>query len=256
MTSNFPLYYNGAITSDNPQNIAREGSMNTSKNNLSDTIISELEKLIFSLKPGDRLPTEKELSERFGVGRSTIRESMTVFVAQKLVIRRNDGTFVADNTDGYLVDPLNLIINMRIGNIDDLKELREMLELNLIRLATERATPEDIHHLEHLDWMLREPGLSREEQRDRDIAFHRAIADATGNTIAAELLSALRSVIAKNLEEPSSSPVTWLTTPGRNYHQEFINCIRNHDSESAYQCMKDYFSEIHKSYISGSNAPI
>lgn len=222
--------------------------MSNAKGNLSDFVIAELEKMILALKPGDRLPTEKELAERFNVGRSTIRESMTVFVAQKMVVKRNEGTFVADNSKDYLINPLNLIINMEIGNIDDLKELREMLELSLVRLAAERATEEDILALEKADWLHREPGLSRKERRDRDIAFHRAIADATGNSVAGELLSALRTVIANRWEDSLPLTAARVSDSERNYHEEIIASLRRHDPDAAYGCLEAYFNEIHRLY--------
>ena len=228
--------------------------MATAKVNLSDFVIAELEKMILALKPGDRLPTEKELAERFNVGRSTIRESMTVFVAQKMVVKRNEGTFVADNSKDYLINPLNLIINMEIGNIDDLKELREMLELNLVRLAAERASVEDIRALERADWMHREPGLSKKEMQERDIAFHRAIADATGNTVAGELVSALRTVIANRVEDRLPPSAFWTLDKERDFHRELVTCIRDHDPEKGQRCMEDYFAEIHSKYPAGQNS--
>lgn len=86
---------------------------NGSRVNLSDTVVEKLEAMISTMKPGERLPTEKELSERFSVGRSTIRESMKVLSARRMVVRRNEGTFVGDAVKGCLVDPLKLIINMQ-----------------------------------------------------------------------------------------------------------------------------------------------
>ena len=151
-----------------------------------------------------------------------------------------------DNSKDYLINPLNLIINMEIGNIDDLKELREMLELSLVRLAAERATEEDILALEKADWLHREPGLSRKERRDRDIAFHRAIADATGNSVAGELLSALRTVIANRWEDSLPLTAARVSDSERNYHEEIIASLRRHDPDAAYGCLEAYFNEIHR----------
>lgn len=223
--------------------------MQQAKNTLSDSVHSKLEKLILSMNPGDRLPTEKELGERFEVGRSTIRECMAIFVARKMVIRRNEGTFVADSTKDFLLDPLNLIIDLEIGDLNDLMELRELLEMNTIRLAALRATDEDIQKLEHLDWMMREPGLARSESDKRDIEFHRAIASSTGNTVLAELVSALRTVIAQNTQSTSPVPQEWIRK-SLHLRQEMIDSIRCHDADAAYRCMETYFEEIHHDRIS------
>ena len=108
---------------------------------LSDNVLKQLENLIVKeLKPGEKLPTEAQLSETFSVSRSTIRESMKVLSAKGLVVRKNQGTFVSEKVNKCLIDPLDLLINMKIGNVRDLLELREMLELQTIRVAAERIS--------------------------------------------------------------------------------------------------------------------
>ena len=92
---------------------------------LSDTVMKELEAIILNMKPGDKLPTEMELAERFSVGRSTIRECMKVFSARKMIVRRNEGTFVSSQVKECLVDPLNILVSMDIGNLTELIELAE-----------------------------------------------------------------------------------------------------------------------------------
>ena len=100
----------------------------SSKGCLTDTVIQKLENMIAGMKPGDRLPTESALAEQFAVGRSTIRESLKVLSYGKRIVRTNEGTFVAESTSDHLVDPLNFIVNMDVGNVLELIELREMLE--------------------------------------------------------------------------------------------------------------------------------
>ena len=206
-------------------------------------MIENLEEIISSMNPGDRMPTEKELSEQFNVGRSTIRESMKVFAARKILRRTNEGTFVADNVVDCLVEPLSLIVSMQISDINNLVELREILELSAIRIAARQAADEDILELEIAQWKMTEPGLLYEESQRRDIAFHNAIARATGNTMIVELLNALRTVIAKNVEDTKYKQE--LTKLERDYHQDMIEAIRAHDEERAVKCMQDYFESIH-----------
>ena len=128
---------------------------------LVDNVLRELESMITGqLNPGDKLPTEMELAERFAVGRSTIRESMTALVAKKLVTRTNEGTFVSEHVNECLVDPLNILIDMEFGKIKDLIQLREILELGTIRLAAEYADENVIQNLERLEWQMKEPGIN------------------------------------------------------------------------------------------------
>ena len=154
---------------------------------LVDNILRELENMITGqMNPGDKLPTEMELSELFGVGRSTIRESMTALVAKKLVTRTNEGTFVSEHVNECLVDPLNVLIDMEVGKVKDLMQLREILELGTIRLAAENADENTILILERLDWQMNEPGITAEVMQRRDIEFHSEIARASGNVVKSE----------------------------------------------------------------------
>ena len=208
--------------------------------NLSDSIMTEVEKLITgNLKPGDRVPTEKELAEHFSVGRSTIRESMKALSAKGLVVRRNEGTFVSHTLGECLIDPLNLLINMEFGNVEDLINLRELLELGAIKMAAEKATETTIRELERINWQMQEPDASALLLQEKDIEFHNAIAKATGNAVLAQLINATRQVVAKNLEDPEVSRVTIKDSSA--VHAQLIAAIREHDPDQAYHTMEKYF---------------
>lgn len=207
---------------------------------LSDNVLIELENMITSgLRPGDKVPTEKELSELFGVGRSTIRESMKALVAKGLIVRTTEGTFVSDHVEKCLVDPLNLMVNMEFGKVRDLLELREIVELGAIRIAAEKIDDSAIAELKRINWQLQEPGAGPEALQDRDIQFHNVIAGATGNKVLAEFLNAIRRVIADHVED--------IQVPQQNIegacckHQNIINALEAHDPQRAHAAMKDYF---------------
>lgn len=210
---------------------------------LVDNVLRELENMITGqMNPGDKLPTEMELSERFAVGRSTIRESMTALVAKKLVIRTNEGTFVSEHVNECLVDPLNVLIDMEVGKVKDLMQLREILELGTIRLAAENADEGTILNLERLDWQMNEPGITADMMQRRDIEFHSEIAKASGNVVLMELLNALREVIAANVE--SKDVMFGLVGNSYGMHREIIEAIKAHDSDRAYTQMKKYFQFV------------
>lgn len=207
---------------------------------LSDNITKQLEDMIAnSLHPGDRLPTELELSEQFGVGRSTIRESMKVLAAKGLIVRRNEGTFVSNDVRQCLVSPLSLLINMKIGKVKDLLELRRLLELSSITIAAERITPEIVQELEHINWQMSEPGLSTKELQRLDIVFHSTIFKATGNEVLMELLNATRQVIAQNLENDQAAFA--VLDRSLDIHQKLIEALKLRDADHAYAVMRQYF---------------
>lgn len=144
----------------------------TEKKNLVEGVLKELEWMIVEqMNPGDKLPSEMELAERFNVGRSTIRESMTALTAKKLVVKRKEGTFVSEHVNECLIDPLNIMIHMEVGEIKDLMQIREILELGTIRLAAEKADEETILNMERLDWQMNEPALRRRLCRNEILNF-------------------------------------------------------------------------------------
>ena len=217
---------------------------NGSRVNLSDTVGEELGGKVSTMKPGERLPTEKELSERISVCRSTIRESMKVLSARRMVVRRNEGTFVGDAVKGCLVDPLKLIINMQPdSDINALIELREILELSTIRMACQRATPDDIVALERACWLMKEPGLTKMESQKRDIAFHNTIAKVAGNPVIEELLGSLRTVIAQKLETQTEI-IDFKDGP--DLHEEMVDAIKDQDPDRAYEIMVHYFEKVYQ----------
>ena len=207
---------------------------------LTDNILKELEEMIIAkMKPGDKMPTEKELAEKFSVGRSTIRESMKALVVKGFVTRTTEGTFVSDRVNQCLVDPLNLMINMEIGNIYDLLELRKIIELGAIRIAARNIDAEALSTLKKINWQLQEPDADPVVLQDRDIAFHNKIAESTGNKVLAEFLNAIRLVIAKNIEN-EKVPVTFIDE-AYSHHQELIDALEAHDPDAAYDSLNRYF---------------
>ena len=207
---------------------------------LSDNVLAEIENMITSgLRPGDKVPTEKELSERFGVGRSTIRESMKALVAKGLIERTTEGTFVSNDVDKCLVDPLNLLVNMEIGKVRDLLELREIVELGAIRLAAEKIDDDCIAKLKRINWQLQEPGVEPALQQERDIEFHNIIASATGNKVLMEFLNAIRRVIGEHIEDTQVTRHNIDDACAQ--HQSIIRALEAHDPKLAYEAMKEYF---------------
>lgn len=208
------------------------------KISLSDVALKKLEEMILGMNPGDKLPTEKELTEQFQVGRSTIRECLKVFSARKLIVRRNEGTFVAEMVDGNLEEPLNVMLSMDPGNLSDFVELREILEVNALKLAIERASEEDITEIERAEWRMHEPGISVQEMQQRDIEFHNQIAKASGNRLLAETIRAVRNVLSDKLEDPTEAMPA--LGESSELHRRIIQALKERDEDSGVKTMEEY----------------
>jgi GntR family transcriptional regulator, transcriptional repressor for pyruvate dehydrogenase complex len=163
---------------------------------VTDEAILEIKAMIRSgeLRPGDRLPPEKELSEALGLSRSSLREAVKALaIIRVLDVRRGDGTYVTSLTPELLLDAMSFVVDLhQDASVLELFEVRRILEPAAAALATPRATPDDVAHLHGL--LVAVHGTtSVDELVAHDEVFHRYLADLAGNAYLAGLLETLSS---------------------------------------------------------------
>jgi GntR family transcriptional repressor for pyruvate dehydrogenase complex len=150
------------------------------------------------LRPGTQLPSQRELAQMLGVGRSSVREAINALVVMGyLEPQQGRGTFI--NTDLPTVDPgmEKLRLAFSAGSIFDLMEARELLECRSAALAAERADTRQIKNLNAI--MQAVAGTEKDYSifLAADIRFHAAVAEAAGNVVLGELTKlVLEKVVA------------------------------------------------------------
>jgi GntR family transcriptional repressor for pyruvate dehydrogenase complex len=159
-----------------------------------ETIAAKITELISSedLKPGDRLPTEHELSEQLGVSRTVVREAVKVLVATGLVYtRRGSGLYVANRASSLHMTVLDSLMPADPTQVISLYEFRLMLEPTAARLAAERITPHELRELREVVALNRQSAETQQRQqfRETDAALHRVIAEATHNPFLASTIA-------------------------------------------------------------------
>jgi GntR family transcriptional repressor for pyruvate dehydrogenase complex len=163
---------------------------------VTDEAILRIKEMIVSgqLKPGDRLPPEKELSEELGLSRNSLREAVKALeLVRVLDVRRGDGTYVTSLTPSLLLDAMSFLVDVhQDASVLELLEVRRILEPAAAALAATRVTPEDIEHLREL--------LDRVDETTpvddlvaQDIVFHRTVSALSGNAYLTQLLDTLSS---------------------------------------------------------------
>src|SRR5262252_7630586 len=153
---------------------------------LSDHIVEQIAELIArgALKPGDRIPSEKQLCEKFGVGRTSVREALrSLSVMGVLQSHMGDGTFVASDASRFLERSFQwgLLLNPKV--MEDLIETRLMLESANAQLAAAKAAPADLERMEDAVRMMEAHVGDPAGYLEYDLQFHLAIAQATQNSI-------------------------------------------------------------------------
>lgn len=150
------------------------------------------------LKPGDKLPPERELTRMFGVGRSTLREAISALaLVGYLEVVQGRGTFLKKNFQPLSLSALELNDVHAATSIIDLLEAREILECNAVKLAARRAGPEDIRLFQKALAKMKASANDVKRFSEHDCDLHMAIAQATGNVMIFEMMKLILKRVYK-----------------------------------------------------------
>lgn len=150
-----------------------------------DTIVSR------SLRPGDRLPSEKELGERFGVSRTVVREAIRTLAAKGIIeARAGSGLRVVAVKPTAVTESFSLYMQGVEIELSKVHEIRGTLEVQMAATASVRATPEDVATITRIHTDM-QAATDLESISRLDVEFHKAIAAATKNQLYGVLLDAM-----------------------------------------------------------------
>ena len=202
---------------------------------VTDEAILKIKEMILSgeLGPGDRLPPEKELSERLGLSRSSMREAVKALeVIRVLDVRRGDGTYVTSLEPRLLLEAMSFVVDLHDdSSILELFAVRRILEPAAVALATGRITDAVVRDLRaqiaSVDHSTDVEGLVA-----HDLEFHRAIVETAGNGYLASLIESLssntvRARIWRGLTQENSVDRTLAE------HRAIVDALERGDAELA-----------------------
>ena len=222
-----------------------QGLRPVSKASLSDKIVEQIIDLIARdvLKPGERLPSERELCTMFGVGRTSVREALrSLSVMGILDGRVGEGTFVCDNNAKYLEKSLQWGLLLDSKAVQDLAETRLMLETETAASAAQRATVADLSGIEAALADMRDGLDAADHFLESDLQFHLLIAKATQNPILNNLLTMIRAYllewIRQSLVKPASSDKSGRARKSLAEHDAIFAALRSRDEDGCRQAMK------------------
>jgi DNA-binding FadR family transcriptional regulator len=210
--------------------------------------------------PGERLPPERSWAQVLGVSRAALREALGALAERGLVQRRQGaGTFVTERPDERRADPWKQMLQRQPLMQADLLEFREMLEIRCAELAAERAQPADLARLNarHAAVDAAYAGADRAAQVRDDVAFHRAIADATRNPVFSHLVATLLELLHEHVLisiaelRPDSADARQL----RRQHAALLRCIQAHDVPGAGRAARAHIRFVRASWQRRLHAP-
>jgi GntR family transcriptional repressor for pyruvate dehydrogenase complex len=196
-------------------------------------------------KPGQRLPTERELVREIGVSRTSVRAGLQALAAKGLlVIRHGAGTFVANGPPVLDSEPLSLLAALHGFTRKQMFEARRTLEVSIARMAAERATAEQLAAIS--DAVIGMFAACEEPQAFlvEDIRFHAAVGTASGNPILASVVEMIAALFYEQRRQTADRDRD--LRPVAETHWQIYQAIRDREAGRAAHLMSDHLIQAEK----------
>jgi len=210
-----------------------------------EVVLEQIQRLIAQgkLRPGDHLPSEMELAERFGVGRSSIREAMRVLQLVGVVeVIQGKGTFVREPGILPLMVDWSRIAEM--GIIAEVMEARQFMEVLLAQLAAERATDEDVEALRVALARSQDSLGNIDNSVEAGVNFHLALADAGHNQVLALMYRTIRDLYLETARRTRITPE--VASDRFHDHERLLQAVITRDPEAAARAMKEHLDKAYQ----------
>jgi GntR family transcriptional repressor for pyruvate dehydrogenase complex len=216
------------------------------KTNLYEQIAEVLEQAIIGLEiKAEKFPSEQELTKRFKVSRTVIREALKVLKERGLIRSRNGkGSYISKPNTDTISSAIKRIVQMDNISNDNLHSMRLILETVGARLAAVHASPKNIEHLEHILNQMSDETLELSNRIPLDVDFHIGVARASGN----ELLGMFVDVMTLLLSDYMSKGFFGVTRIRNtlNQHQKIMEAIKDRDEDRAEAVIYDHLVAARK----------
>lgn len=216
---------------------------------LSDRVTQSVLDLITraALKPGDRLPSERDLGERFGVSRTVVREALRSLAAKGVLdVRSGSGATVARVNVEQASETLRLYVQGSHGDVDgvtyeQVNDVREMIETRVARMAATAASEDDLARLAGIHTEFCSRSDDPEASSRLDVAFHRAIAESVHNPLFLVMLDSIEPILLEIRRRVAGVP----GRPRRaiDAHGLILERLQARDREGAEQAMIEHLED-------------
>jgi GntR family transcriptional repressor for pyruvate dehydrogenase complex len=220
---------------------------------LYEQIVQQIEESIVSgtLKPGDQLPAERELAQRFGVSRTAVREAVKALREKGLVEAYSGrGTFITDGTSQAVRQSLDLMV--KIGQAEGsghLAEVRAILEPEIAALAATRIQDAELTTMREAVGTMDRAGQDPDAYIEADLDFHLALAEAADNPLILSLLDSIVGLLREQRLRIFRVPGG--PERGQFHHKKILDAVERRDANAARQAMRDHLAQV----SSDSQAP-
>lgn len=207
------------------------------QNTIKDQLVEEIKNKILQgdLKPGDKIPTETELSDQYSVGRSSVREALQQLLAIGLLSRNKKSIYVAEDVSGIISEPLSLLIGMQKISPYDFFETRLVIEVAMTGLAAIRRDQTDLDILNETVYKM-ETSTNVEGFIENNILFHTAVANASKNPLLIKLFEAIKDPLLEQQQLVIERGIARLSAIEE--HKDIIQAIADQNQKLAEKKMR------------------
>ena len=223
---------------------------------LYESVIEQIMNLIKNnkLKPGDKLPPERELAEKFSISRGSLREAFRVLESKGLIKSKpGGGRFIREIKKDAFIDTENVILNLEKSSILELLEAREIFEVKIVEFAAERATVEEVKVIEEVfsrvskEVRTEDKDAEDDKKTESDTEFHLAIARASHNFVFVNIIK-LHLDLLRDIREKTQQ------IPGRREeqqeeHRAIFQAIKEHNSKKAGEAILKHLRNVREAIV-------
>ncbi len=236
---------------------AQQPPLMDGRNTLGLAIARQIEDLIVErhLSPGDRLPSERELTRLYGMSRTVVRDALTMLAQRGLLrIMPGKGIFVSHTSTHVIRDSLSLLLRREGASPYELMQARQILEENTAWLAARAATPADLEALRGSIAAMRGGQHDPRRYVRADVAFHEALAQAGGNRVLLSFLLSLRDLLQERMLGGTAVPGTIERNLAE--HEAVLAAVLARDGAAARQAMHEHLDHTYTEWLRVDTAPV
>ena len=208
-----------------------------------DFVINTFKDLLLKreLLPGDKIPSEMELAKIMSVSRGSIREAMKILSSFGMVnIKRGDGTYISNSGDSVSIDSVLFSFILTQPTVEEIYELRMLIENDIISLAIKNETETDLQKLQECIDKMKKAVADKKDYYDLaalDMEFHEQLGDMTKNRLVKKIYSLVMSFFAPSVQE-SHRNQGYNAASAISVHEHILEALRLKDLNIAEEAVK------------------
>ncbi len=229
----------------NANTIIPQSMESVQKGSVVDKIIESFRHAFYSgrFKMGEKLPTEFELMDELGVSRNSLREAMKILTTLGIVeIRRGDGTYVCDEIKPSLMDTTIYGMLFEKSSAEEVVELRQMLDENVLRMAIDKCSDNDIEimqdYINRMRVHFNEGQIAKASRLDYD--FHLYLSKCANNRMFHRIVSGVYSLFENSIEKNIRTEE--LFAKADQHHQAIVDCLKSRDKNKVSEVVAQSLS--------------